>query len=55
MSKPKKDEEELPDLFRRKPRDRPKSDNRVEIDVLINLNIRILKVLREILKELRKT
>lgn len=50
----RKDEEELEDLKRRRPRDRPKDDNRVELDILVNLNIRILRTLRDILKELKK-
>lgn len=50
------DEKELEQLKRRQPRDRPRDDNRVEIDILLNVAIRSLRLQRaqiQVLREIR--
>ena len=48
------DEKELEQLKRRQPRDRPRDDNRIEIDILLNVAIRTLKTQRNQLQVLRE-
>lgn len=49
-----KDEKETPNLERREARDRPRDDNRIEMDVLLNIEIRQLKLMREMKNLLQK-